>query len=117
MPMITPKKAVCSYDLAPGVLCCSSCGKCGRHAHGGCAVGVGLSDPVVATCSVSMCMHGGVLCCSVEGACGQHAHPHGQPIAAARRARTSSRRSSRKGSRKAAAPARRRSSRKARKRR
>ncbi len=76
MPMIKPKNAVCTSDLRPDVLCCSCCGRCGAHAHGNCAEGQGMSEPVVSTCGLASCRLAGVLCCTACGWCGKHPHNH-----------------------------------------
>jgi len=74
MPFFQPKLATCVTDGRQNVLCCSSCGGCGNHAHGNCGAGFGTKDPVVATCPQDGKI--GVLCCTVCGSCGNHAHPH-----------------------------------------
>lgn len=86
MAMVTPKKAVCKFDLRPEVLCCSCCGACGGHAHP-CTPGSGMVDPVVASCGLAGCRFAGGLVCSVCGLCGKHPHNHGAQDAARPRAK------------------------------
>jgi hypothetical protein len=74
--LINPKEAMCHRDLRSHVLCCSSCGACGAHAHGNCSEFTGLRNPEVATCGLATCRLAGVLCCSVCGNCGKHPHSH-----------------------------------------
>jgi NTE family protein len=72
MAMHKPQVARCRADGNQNVLCCSSCGLCGSHAHN-CGPGIGMKDPVAATCAKDN--QPGVLCCKVCGTCGGHAHP------------------------------------------
>lgn len=74
--LINPKVAKCRFDLQVNVLCCSSCGGCGNHAHGNCSDSSGMKDPIVATCSLATCRLAGALCCSICGRCGKHPHLH-----------------------------------------